>query len=194
MRPALNRSPRSRQDGILERTSAQRAIESTCTAKCAEPASVAHLVAGSESTNEKRLRRGAAGADCLPCSLELSLRTGHNLAMEVGVTLSCQVCGLANFRTSHLRLSDLPRLLILQYPIRCAECRTRTFVPCGPVLRLGIESKLSLGNHGNYLYAVPSTCSRRELLLPHLRSAAARLHGRGTRPPGRRRAAKHTSP
>lgn len=41
--------------------------------------------------------------------------------------MKCPGCGATDLRTSRLRLSDLPRLLIFQYPIRCRACRERRY-------------------------------------------------------------------
>ncbi len=40
----------------------------------------------------------------------------------------CPHCGSAKFRASKLRVLDLPRLLILRYPVRCRICYKRKFV------------------------------------------------------------------
>jgi hypothetical protein len=39
----------------------------------------------------------------------------------------CQACGGKRFRLSRLRVSDLVRVLLLQYPVRCVGCRERSF-------------------------------------------------------------------
>ena len=41
--------------------------------------------------------------------------------------MKCPHCGATSFRTSRLRLSDIPRLLLFQYPVRCRTCREREF-------------------------------------------------------------------
>jgi hypothetical protein len=40
----------------------------------------------------------------------------------------CLDCSSSNFRLSRLRLTDLERLALLQYPVRCRNCRRRTYV------------------------------------------------------------------
>jgi hypothetical protein len=40
----------------------------------------------------------------------------------------CRDCGNSNFRTSHFRLEDVLRLLLLQYPVRCRVCEKRSFI------------------------------------------------------------------
>lgn len=41
--------------------------------------------------------------------------------------MTCVECGLSSFRLSRFRWSDLERLALLQYPVRCRNCRRRTF-------------------------------------------------------------------
>ena len=38
---------------------------------------------------------------------------------------ACKFCGNPNFRRSRMRLADLPRLLLLQCPVRCTRCGQR---------------------------------------------------------------------
>ena len=40
----------------------------------------------------------------------------------------CVDCSSSSFRLSRFRLTDLERLALLQYPVRCRNCRRRTFV------------------------------------------------------------------
>lgn len=42
--------------------------------------------------------------------------------------MNCPYCGTPKFRTSRLRFSDLPRLALLQFPVRCRLCRERFHV------------------------------------------------------------------
>jgi hypothetical protein len=42
--------------------------------------------------------------------------------------VTCVDCGSSCFRLSRFRFSDLERLALLQYPVRCRNCRRRTFV------------------------------------------------------------------
>jgi hypothetical protein len=53
--------------------------------------------------------------------------------------MKCSVCGSERLRLSRLRLSDLRRLLLFSYPIRCALCGKRTFV----------NSSAAIGIHRN---------------------------------------------
>ena len=40
----------------------------------------------------------------------------------------CAECASSDFRLSRFRWGDLERLALLQYPVRCRNCRQRTFV------------------------------------------------------------------
>jgi len=42
--------------------------------------------------------------------------------------MNCPYCGTPKFRTSRVRFSDIPRLALLQYPVRCRLCRERFHV------------------------------------------------------------------
>jgi hypothetical protein len=42
--------------------------------------------------------------------------------------LSCHDCGSKRFRRSHLRLADLGKLILFQYPVRCVQCFARGFI------------------------------------------------------------------
>jgi hypothetical protein len=42
--------------------------------------------------------------------------------------VTCVDCGSSSFRLSRFRWTDLERLALLQYPVRCRNCRRRTFV------------------------------------------------------------------
>jgi hypothetical protein len=50
------------------------------------------------------------------------------------MSLRCRLCGFSDFRTARLRGADSLRLLILQYPVRCRNCRERAYAF---VLRVG---------------------------------------------------------
>ena len=41
--------------------------------------------------------------------------------------MNCPYCGTSKFRTSRLRLEDVPRLALLQLPVRCRSCRERSY-------------------------------------------------------------------
>gem|GEM_PF-1254818 len=40
----------------------------------------------------------------------------------------CQFCGGSSLRRSRLRVSDLPWLLLLHWPVRCRRCSKRQFL------------------------------------------------------------------
>jgi hypothetical protein len=42
--------------------------------------------------------------------------------------VTCAECSSSSFRLSRFRWTDLERLALLQYPVRCRNCRRRTFV------------------------------------------------------------------
>lgn len=41
--------------------------------------------------------------------------------------MNCPHCGSSSFRTSRFRTSDLARLLLFQFPVRCRSCRERNY-------------------------------------------------------------------
>lgn len=48
--------------------------------------------------------------------------------MSSGVPLQCQFCVGQSFRRSRLRAADIPQLLLMRYPVRCARCSQRQTV------------------------------------------------------------------
>jgi hypothetical protein len=40
---------------------------------------------------------------------------------------SCDGCGSTRFNVSRFRLTDLPKLFAMQYPVRCVRCQQRWF-------------------------------------------------------------------
>lgn len=50
--------------------------------------------------------------------------------------MNCPYCGTPKFRTSRVRLVDIPRLALLQYPVRCKLCRERFHVGLSLALHL----------------------------------------------------------
>jgi hypothetical protein len=50
--------------------------------------------------------------------------------------MNCPYCGTPKFRTSRIRLADLPRLAVLQFPVRCRLCRERFHVGISLALHL----------------------------------------------------------
>jgi hypothetical protein len=55
--------------------------------------------------------------------------------------MKCALCASSTFRTSRLRISDVVRLLLLQYPVRCKKCRERSFASLMFALNLRQASK-----------------------------------------------------
>ena len=49
-------------------------------------------------------------------------------SMPDGVPIQCQFCVGQTFRRSRLRAADLPQLLLMRYPVRCARCSQRQSV------------------------------------------------------------------
>jgi hypothetical protein len=58
------------------------------------------------------------------------------LAEGTGISMNCPYCGTPKFRTSRIRFSDLPRLALLQFPVRCRLCRERFHVGFSLALHL----------------------------------------------------------
>jgi len=50
--------------------------------------------------------------------------------------MNCPYCGTPKFRTSRVRFSDIPRLALLQFPVRCKLCRERFHVGLSLALHL----------------------------------------------------------
>ena len=50
--------------------------------------------------------------------------------------MNCPYCGTPKFRTSRVRFADLPRLALLQFPVRCRLCRERFYVGVSLALHL----------------------------------------------------------
>lgn len=50
--------------------------------------------------------------------------------------MNCPYCGTPKFRTSRFRLTDIPRLALLQFPVRCRLCRERFHVGMSLALHL----------------------------------------------------------
>jgi hypothetical protein len=48
--------------------------------------------------------------------------------MSSGVPLQCQFCVGQSFRRSRLRVGDIPQILFMRYPVRCARCSQRQSV------------------------------------------------------------------
>ena len=57
-----------------------------------------------------------------------SVRQPEIEKMTSGVPLQCQFCVGQSFRRSRLRAGDIPQLLLMRYPVRCARCSQRQTV------------------------------------------------------------------
>lgn len=57
------------------------------------------------------------------------------------MAIFCHTCGTSNFRTSRLRASDLPHLLLLRIPVRCLNCDERAYTFLTHFLRLRREHR-----------------------------------------------------
>lgn len=55
--------------------------------------------------------------------------------------MKCTHCGSTSFRVSRFRKSDIPRLLLFQFPVRCRQCRERSFAGIMFALNLRQASK-----------------------------------------------------
>lgn len=55
--------------------------------------------------------------------------------------MKCFGCGSIRMRTSRLRLSDIPGLLLLRYPVRCYSCLQRDTVSLWSAWRLRSDGK-----------------------------------------------------
>ena len=66
------------------------------------------------------------------------------------MVLYCRFCGLETFRPSLFRFrpSDLARLLVLQFPVRCMTCEQRTFASLNQFLKL--RGKYKMRNDGQH--------------------------------------------
>jgi hypothetical protein len=62
----------------------------------------------------------------------------------------CQLCGSPDFDRSHLRLRDIPHLLIFRYPQRCWVCRQRDYFPLLKVLRRWWRSQFREDQDSNF--------------------------------------------
>jgi hypothetical protein len=56
--------------------------------------------------------------------------------------MRCTLCGSTSFRLSRLRVADLLRMAIFQYPVRCRLCSKRAFMSFPLALKVGYQDKL----------------------------------------------------
>jgi hypothetical protein len=61
--------------------------------------------------------------------------------------MKCLFCGSERLRTSRFRAPDLIRLLGLRYPIRCNDCKMRSYVGFLHALQIRRIHKLARKRH-----------------------------------------------
>lgn len=61
--------------------------------------------------------------------------------------MKCLFCGSERLRTSRFRAADMIRLLGFQYPIRCNDCKMRTYVGILQALQIRRVHKLTRKRH-----------------------------------------------
>ncbi len=61
----------------------------------------------------------------------------------------CRLCGSSDLSSSHFRLRDLPRLLLLRYPMRCWVCRQRDYFPLLRIFSRGRYTQPQEGTASN---------------------------------------------
>jgi hypothetical protein len=71
--------------------------------------------------------------------------------------MKCPVCGSTSFRVSRFRMADIPPLLFFQYPIRCRQCRERSFAGIMFALNLRQASKARHLEEPHRQRAAPTT-------------------------------------
>lgn len=69
----------------------------------------------------------------------------------------CSHCGSERLRLSRLRLSDLPRLLLFLYPVRCAACFDRAFVSLSAAFKIRRDASARKRAAGQSRSAAPHT-------------------------------------
>ncbi len=53
----------------------------------------------------------------------------------------CGRCGSLSLRPSHLRVGDFGRLIFFHYPVRCIECKRRSFVTILEIVAIWREAR-----------------------------------------------------
>lgn len=61
--------------------------------------------------------------------------------------MKCLFCGSERLRASRFRAPDLIRLLGLQFPIRCVDCKKRTYVDILHALQIRHIHKITRKRH-----------------------------------------------
>jgi|HubBroStandDraft_1064217.scaffolds.fasta_scaffold12669_2 hypothetical protein len=62
-------------------------------------------------------------------------------ALEPWKIMDCRWCGSPSIRISRLRFSDVLRLVVLLYPVRCRACEQRYFVSAFTAFKLHAAEK-----------------------------------------------------
>jgi len=55
--------------------------------------------------------------------------------------MHCYECGSSQIRTSKFRASDISRLMVLRFPVRCRSCGERDFASLLQVSKIRKEAK-----------------------------------------------------
>jgi hypothetical protein len=55
--------------------------------------------------------------------------------------MNCLWCGSSNLQSARMRTSDIPRLLLMQQPVRCRFCNERYFASMLSVWKLNATAK-----------------------------------------------------
>jgi hypothetical protein len=63
--------------------------------------------------------------------------------------MKCQFCNSVALRRSRLRRSDIARLLMFQYPIRCRGCHMRVYVWAHQAFKVKAAGKSREGGQGH---------------------------------------------
>ena len=63
--------------------------------------------------------------------------------------MNCPYCGTPKFRTSRIRFSDIPRLALLQFPVRCRLCRERFHVGMSLAMHLSQSQRVREAEEAN---------------------------------------------
>ena len=87
-----------------------------------------------------------------------SVREPEFEKMSSGVPLQCQFCIGQSFRRSRLRMGDIPQLLLMRYPVRCARCSQRQSVSF-TVAAVSIPSSIRHRHHSGLSQRSPDIAS-----------------------------------
>jgi hypothetical protein len=56
--------------------------------------------------------------------------------------MKCPACSSTNLRSSRIRFTDIPQLIVLRLPVRCRECDMRSHVPLSQGLKVRHDTEL----------------------------------------------------